>query len=307
VQQLAAELVVVLNCGADAVRMQDVEHLESRVSRLLFEPRAGKSHALNAGVSASHGEVIAFTDDDTEPAPDWLHCLTRPLFDVSRPRSLVGCGGRVTPVYPEGGVPDWYRGLNASRPSFLGPQHEPSDAPFEYELGPTRDVAPLGANCAYRREVFEKLRFDPELGPNRETGLRGGEDTLLACQALQLGLRILHQPEARVRHPVPASRLTMAHVLEAHFYQGIEIVRLERAVGDREFDLDRTRRRLRRLGRKFFQARITSNRSRLVSVACRYEVNRGIAVEVDGAFRRGEARPLDSRVAQVARRRFDGL
>ena len=38
-------------------------------------PRRGPASNRNAGVRASHGEWIAFTDDDTLPDPDWLEQL----------------------------------------------------------------------------------------------------------------------------------------------------------------------------------------------------------------------------------------
>ena len=39
---------------------------------------------------------------------------------------------------------------------------------------------PIGANCAYRREVFSRYRYDPRLGPNRRSGLRGGRTPIRA-------------------------------------------------------------------------------------------------------------------------------
>jgi len=40
--------------------------------RSLNEPRPGKSRALNTGLRAATGEVLAFIDDDVEVDPDWL-------------------------------------------------------------------------------------------------------------------------------------------------------------------------------------------------------------------------------------------
>jgi glycosyltransferase involved in cell wall biosynthesis len=306
VQRPAAELIVVLNCSPDAVPPDAAAALRARVSQLLFEPRVGKSHALNTGVAASRAEVIAFTDDDTLPGPDWLRSLTEPLLAPERSPAVVGCGGSVVAVYPAAGIPDWYRDMILSRPAhFVGPRHEPPGPFPEYVRDSTRALAPVGANCAYRREVFEKVRFDPELGPNRETGLRGGEDTLLAWQLVQSGLRILHRPEAQVLHPVPAQRLTVTHVLAGYFYQGIEAVRLRRALEARETSLADTRRRLRRLRVRVLLRALAPGRSRLVKAACRYEYRRGIEAEIEGSFRRGTTRPLDSLPARLVRKRFE--
>src|ERR1700722_16738649 len=40
--------------------------------RYFFEPRQGKSFALNTGIQAARGEVLAFTDDDVIVEPTWL-------------------------------------------------------------------------------------------------------------------------------------------------------------------------------------------------------------------------------------------
>ena len=38
----------------------------------MFEPQVGRSAALNAGIKAAAGEIIANTDDDVRFEPDWL-------------------------------------------------------------------------------------------------------------------------------------------------------------------------------------------------------------------------------------------
>ena len=40
--------------------------------RLLQEPQGHSYAARNAGVAAARGELLAFTDADCQPAPDWL-------------------------------------------------------------------------------------------------------------------------------------------------------------------------------------------------------------------------------------------
>ena len=40
--------------------------------RYVFEARQGRSPALNAGIRAARGRIIATTDDDVRVAPDWL-------------------------------------------------------------------------------------------------------------------------------------------------------------------------------------------------------------------------------------------
>jgi len=59
--------------------------------RLLHQPQAGPAAARNRGARAARGRLLAFTDDDCRPRPDWLNALVARLHD--RPDALVG--GRV--------------------------------------------------------------------------------------------------------------------------------------------------------------------------------------------------------------------
>jgi glycosyltransferase involved in cell wall biosynthesis len=225
---LGAEVLLVVNAAPEAISADARRALAASVDRLLFEPEPGKSHALNTGVAACRGDAIAFTDDDALPAPGWLAAITGPLLDPARPAALVDCGGVVEPRFPERGTPAWLRELiESKRTYFLGPRHDLGPAPRDYDPDPDAGTGiPIGASCAYRREVFDRYRYDARLGPNRATGARGGEDTLLALQLLRDGFRLRYEPAARVSHPVSPDRMTVAFVRRAHFVQGYEWVRV---------------------------------------------------------------------------------
>ena len=103
-----------------------------------------------------------------------------------------------------------------------------------YDVNPGMEssrLVPLGANCAYRREIFEKYRFDPELGPNRTTGLRGSEDTAVGMQLLRDGFRLQYRPDAVVEHPVTPQRATLDYVRCGYWVNGVETLRLQRLLG----------------------------------------------------------------------------
>jgi len=59
--------------------------------RLLRQPPSGPARARNAGAAVARGDLLAFTDDDCEPAPDWLECLV--LRQQKDPDAAIG--GRV--------------------------------------------------------------------------------------------------------------------------------------------------------------------------------------------------------------------
>src|SRR5581483_1150647 len=104
------DVIVVDNNSSDHTR--DV--VESRVAgfpvplRYLFEPRQGKSNALNTGLAATDAAIIVFTDDDVRVGPGWLEASCRPMLDDP---AIDYTGGPVRPIW-ERPRPSW---LDATR------------------------------------------------------------------------------------------------------------------------------------------------------------------------------------------------
>jgi lipopolysaccharide/colanic/teichoic acid biosynthesis glycosyltransferase/glycosyltransferase involved in cell wall biosynthesis len=57
--------------------------------RLVTIPHGGPAAGRNAGAKLAAGEILAFTDSDCVPTPDWLRCLTSPFEDAE----IVGVKG----------------------------------------------------------------------------------------------------------------------------------------------------------------------------------------------------------------------
>lgn len=284
VDALRGEIVLVINAGENALAASHRLALEKRCDQLLFEPRVGKSYALNAAVAASRGAVLAFTEDDAKPGAGWLATLTAPLLADDRPATLVGTGGRVEPLFPDA-TPDWFREMVLEKDThFLGPRHDlgPTTRAYDLQLS---DEAPLGANCAFRREVFAVYHYDPALGPNRASGLRGGEDFLLGRLLLRDGYTIQYVPDARVTHSVHRERMTPADVVRSHYLQGIESVRIAVALGDsRQLRPAKARRKLRKCRLKLLRHWLKSG--------FRLPKAKRIALRAQIALRRGKLREL---------------
>ena len=62
----------------------------------LFEPRQGKSTALNTALAHARGDIIAFTDDDVDVDAQWLTTACD-LLDANPEADYVG--GPVIPIW----------------------------------------------------------------------------------------------------------------------------------------------------------------------------------------------------------------
>jgi cellulose synthase/poly-beta-1,6-N-acetylglucosamine synthase-like glycosyltransferase len=146
----------------------------------LHEPRGGKSHALNTALRIARGKIIAFTDDDCYPEPDFLNSLWSTFED----RSLGFVTGRILLHDP------------ADARMTIKESTQPITFPARSFIG-SGEVS--GANMALRRELLLDLGgFDPVFGPGAP--LEACEDLDLAGRASAAGWKGLYQPDAVVRH-----------------------------------------------------------------------------------------------------------
>jgi glycosyltransferase involved in cell wall biosynthesis len=139
----------------------------------------GPAAARNLGIRRARGEIVAMTDSDTLPQPNWLAKLCEALAENPQ---AIGAEGK---VYAE---------------------NEGEYAPLGE--GPTNKMGGvyLTCNCAYRRDALLEAGGFDETFP-----YAAYEDTELAAQAQAFG-QIIWQPEAVVIHP--ERPLTLSSVLK---------------------------------------------------------------------------------------------
>jgi len=206
---LSWELVLIDNNSSDNTRaMVDAAVTRGILPcRYVFEPRQGKSNALNTGIAQAKADILAFTDDDVIFAADWLGAVCKPFDD---PKCL-GIGGQIIPTWASP-RPSWYTetGPYALMTAIIRYQ-------FGDQLKPV-EKPPWGANMAFRREAFTRYgSFDPRLGPMGNTLMRG-EDVVLGQRMLAAGERLLYVPDAIVYHPVEPERLRKGY-FQMYYYQ----------------------------------------------------------------------------------------
>jgi glycosyltransferase involved in cell wall biosynthesis len=90
--------VIVVNDGGDASTDEIVDAFAERLDiRLVKQSPSGPAMARNAGAARARGRYLVFTDDDCEPAPDWLRAL---LAHVAKDPAS-GIGGRTLNSLPD--------------------------------------------------------------------------------------------------------------------------------------------------------------------------------------------------------------
>jgi glycosyltransferase involved in cell wall biosynthesis len=215
------DIVIVDNNSTDDTR-QVIEEAARRFPiplMSLFEPRQGKSWALNTGIEASRGEIIAFIDDDVRVAPEWLDAACGPLEGE---RSADYTGGPVRPLW-EQPPPRWFdltRGDLWGTPAILdyGPE------PFVFE---ERRKVPLGANLAVHRDLIDRIGgFNTDLG-RKGKSLLGQEQAEFLARSRAAGGRGMYVPAMEVHHHVPATRLSKRYFRRWWFWKGVSRARME--------------------------------------------------------------------------------
>jgi cellulose synthase/poly-beta-1,6-N-acetylglucosamine synthase-like glycosyltransferase len=165
------EIVIADDAASEATRRQ-VE-LMARTSRACLryvpvEHAHGPAAARNVGWRAARGAIIAFTDDDTIPAQNWLKV----------------------------GVDVFACDVDAAWGRIVMPLHK---TPTDYELNAAglEEAEFATANCFYRRSVLEFVG-----GFDERFTQAWREDSDLYFTMLENGMKLVRAPEAVVIHPV---------------------------------------------------------------------------------------------------------
>lgn len=203
------ELLVVNNNCADDTDAVLARHSPHLPLVRLFEPKPGHSNARNRALEAATGELIVWTDDDVLVDPDWI---AEYMAAAERFPEASYFGGTVDPWFAVK-PPRWVeRHLVALQGPFAVRQLGPGVRP----LADGEQV--FGANMAFRAEALRGFRFNPALG-RVGTGMLSGDETELMDRLKREGRTGVWVGPARVRHYIPAERLSAAYVWK--FFHGL--------------------------------------------------------------------------------------
>jgi glycosyltransferase involved in cell wall biosynthesis len=178
------ELIVVDNCPSSDSTRRLVE--DYRNIRYIIEKRPGLDIARNRALREAKYDIVAFTDDDAAPDPEWLRSLIRNFEDP-----LVLCvTGLTMPIELETRAQEFFQRAGGLGRGFKRTVYDSAyDDPFEgWQAG-------AGVNMALRRSILENIGpFDEALDVG--TPVRGGGDSDIFRRILAAGYRIVYDPDA---------------------------------------------------------------------------------------------------------------
>lgn len=179
--EYAYELIVIDDGSQD-----DTEETVRRFTETALGPRIiykkvshmGPAKARNVGIEESHGEIVAFIDDDAFASRDWLYRLLE-CFETHNAQAVEGAV-----LNPQDGI-----------------------LPFCHYTENRNGGQYLTANMAFKREIIRGVgMFDARFK------YAHAEDKELACRVMKAGGRIVFCKNAVVYHPI--RELTYAAAVE---------------------------------------------------------------------------------------------
>lgn len=144
--------------------------------KLVNESKPGSYAARNAGIRLSKGEILAFTDSDCIPYPNWIEESVKHLNSELNVKRVAGR------------VELFYKSKNLT----------PAEI-YEMIFGFPQDNYALDGYAATANMIAYKYLFD-EIGLFNETMLSGG-DTEWGKRAHKKGMKIVYGKDSVVNHP----------------------------------------------------------------------------------------------------------
>lgn len=198
--------VVVVDDSADGNARHVVERFADRFELGVAYRISGRQNialARNMGLETAIGiaDWIAMTDDDCEPAPDWLEAL----LEIQRRTGADAVSGLLKRRVPPGS-PRWL-----------------TEEPF-LDVGLFEDVkdgADVPGAATHNSMISGRwLKEHPEVRFDPGFGVTGGEDPVFYRTAHGAGLRIHYALRAVVFENEPPSRATLGYQLRMFFWFG---------------------------------------------------------------------------------------
>ncbi len=201
-QKMSVRVTVVDNNSKDHTK-KIVEEFQAKNEinlHYIFEPRQGRTKALNAGIKNADADLLGTIDDDEEVAKHWFMEVER-IF-MERSDSIDFISGRCLPNF-EKEPPDWLPPTG-----YNGVIGKIDCGEKELTFGKDFDGVLSGGNSVIKLSVFHEIGFYNEDLGRTEKGLLTCDDDEIHHRLLNAEKKGIHDPQLLIYHFVPASRLT---------------------------------------------------------------------------------------------------
>ncbi len=196
------EIIVVNNNSTDGTESTCLEFQQNnpdKIFKYVLETRQGLSFARNRGINEAKGSIICFIDDDAYVDPHFSKNLIS-FYDKNP--DIFSTGGRIIPIYED------------SEPAWMSKYLLPLVAALDLGEGVKKFKSgkyPIGANMAFRKQVFEKIGFfDTNLGRKGDQ-LESGEEKDL-FKRLNRHHKTFYLGNVTVNHIIPNKRTTKEYI-----------------------------------------------------------------------------------------------
>ncbi len=187
--------VVIVDDGSATPMDSVVEPFRSQLDIVLIrQTNAGPAAARNTGARQAKGELLAFTDDDCMPSPDWLSGFASQISH--HPKAMIG--GRSLNALPN----NLYSTASQALIDYL----------YTYYSDPRKEMFFASNNIAMAREHYLALG-----GFDTSFPLAAAEDRELCDRWHQAGLPMHYDPSITIRH---AHHLSLRSFFKQHFGYG---------------------------------------------------------------------------------------
>lgn len=205
------EIIVINNNSSDNTQ-EICENFKNEFPELNFrvvvEKRQGLSYARNRGINEAKGEYIAYIDDDAIADKDYAKNIINTFREY---KDYDALGGKVSPIYESGREPKWLSKYSWGMVAKIDNGDSVKSFSPKY---------PAGCNMVFRKKVFETIGdFNTDLA-NR------CDDRYIFNQMKAKEKKTLYNPEIKVDHFIPESRVTDEGVMKIAFLSGSEYRKL---------------------------------------------------------------------------------
>jgi len=143
--------------------------------QMVHEPTPGSYVARNRGVEIAQGKILAFTDSDCIPVPDWL--LNAEKAYKNPKTDLIGGGIKL------------FRTKEGNEIAYIYASHTAFPQHINVPLGKG-----VTANLFVKKSIFEALGgFDPTV--------KSGEDWEFTTRCTQMGYKMIYDESVLILHP----------------------------------------------------------------------------------------------------------